>query len=737
MTFGLNTLMLVGLAGLAIPILIHLLNRRRYDVVHWGAMQFLQISETTRKRLLIEELLLMLYRMVLIALLVLGLAAPFLISALLDPVGHHENRDVVLIFDGSDSMTFQDGDRSVHEAARAWAERFLDGLQPGDRVAVLQAKQQVIPVVGEPTHDLEHVRQALKELAPPRGTADLPLALQTAGQLLQAGQRPRRDVILLTDGQRFGWADEATKRRWKAVADQLGDDLPRVWAVNLAPNRPAEVANWSFGRLHAGRALATPRVGFDAELRVRGQTYAPPHRLRVEVDGQPVSDLTPPTADKLRDGQVPLAFIQPFTGPGSHLISLIVEADEPGQTSRDKVPGDNRQDFAVMLPLVPVLLVDGAPRQRERVQGADFLQAALLPAGGQGLARAHVVPAEAFEPALLTQPVGAEPESRPRVLVLCDVPSLTPAQQGAVEAFLNEGGGVLVTLGPRVRRDEYNRQLYRGGEGWLPAGLAEVRGDENEPVPTDDTTPDPAPHPALATFAHPALELFRRPTSAGLGKARFPRWWKVDPAAGSSAGIAARLTNGDPLLVERSVGKGRVVLCCVPLDDSWGTNLHRDVPEFPLLAHELVWYLAGVRATDYNLVPGQPIQYQPAADEAVGTMLVQPPHGEAKTVPVERWPFVYRETREPGIYRLKTPAGRTIYYVVQADTRDGDDLVPCSAPERDEVAGLVPLTYADEPAAVLAAPHQAFELWWLFLIGLIALLCGEVWLTRRMALRRV
>src|SRR5213082_2374306 len=123
MTFGLlNILMLAGLAGLAIPPLIHLLHRRRFDVVHWGAMQFLQISETTRKRLLIEELLLMLYRMGLIALLVLGLAAPYLISALRDQIGHRENRDVVLIFDGSDSMTFAEGDRSVHQAARAWAE---------------------------------------------------------------------------------------------------------------------------------------------------------------------------------------------------------------------------------------------------------------------------------------------------------------------------------------------------------------------------------------------------------------------------------------------------------------------------------------------------------------------------------------------------------------------------------------------------------------------------------------
>ena len=54
-----NLVMLFGLAALALPPLIHLLNRRRFDVVDWGAMQFLQVGETVRRRILIEELLLM------------------------------------------------------------------------------------------------------------------------------------------------------------------------------------------------------------------------------------------------------------------------------------------------------------------------------------------------------------------------------------------------------------------------------------------------------------------------------------------------------------------------------------------------------------------------------------------------------------------------------------------------------------------------------------------------------
>ena len=70
--------LLFGLIALAIPPIVHLLNRRRFDIVDWAAMQFLQISERTRKKIVLEQLLLMLLRMGLILLLVFGVASPWL-----------------------------------------------------------------------------------------------------------------------------------------------------------------------------------------------------------------------------------------------------------------------------------------------------------------------------------------------------------------------------------------------------------------------------------------------------------------------------------------------------------------------------------------------------------------------------------------------------------------------------------------------------------------------------------
>src|SRR5262245_17261720 len=185
----LNALMLAGLATVAIPLIIHLLTRRRFDIVDWAAMQFLQVSEKTRRKIFLEELLLLLLRMGLIGVFVLALAAPFMTSRYFARLGGRGNRDIVIIFDGSYSMGYSAGQPSAHDKAREWALNFLDEMAPGDSVAILQAKQQVVPVLGALNTDPNQVRTAIENLAPPRGSVDMPAAVQAASQILSSSQR--------------------------------------------------------------------------------------------------------------------------------------------------------------------------------------------------------------------------------------------------------------------------------------------------------------------------------------------------------------------------------------------------------------------------------------------------------------------------------------------------------------------------------------------------------------------
>jgi hypothetical protein len=889
MSFGfLNALMLLGLVGLAIPPIIHLLNRRRYDVVDWGAMQFLQISETTRRRLLIEELLLMLLRMGLIGLAVLALAAPFLVTPGLPTIGKRPNRDVVLVFDGSASMGYVDKDgRTPHEAAKDWARTIVGGLAPGDSVTVLLARQQVVPLVGTPSHDLAQVQEVIARLPPPGGTTDLPQAVRQGLRVLDTtSRRPQRELIVLSDGQRFGWADEETLKRWQRLSAEFHEEAaipPRIWVVNLDPDRPAHPPNWTLSPLRTVRSVV--RVGepltFQSDLVLHGQAaYQPPYGVFVEIDGRPVSladvirraapeladvlrqtaapeltdalrkaaprladvirrtttpdlsealrrrgvndladvlrsaaptladilrgagpdlaagipasapaladalrksaaplaDVLPnvevPARADLRDGRVPIAFEVAFTTPGSHLVSVIVEPDPPGTAPtaerKDRLPVDNRQDFAVeVLPPLPVLLVDGDPRPAPRSRGADLLRTALAPRMDATRDDGHAAVA-GTDPVREAAPMWARvvsiadlekdlalfdrdlegPGTRPRVVVLCDIADLKPAVERRVEQFLAGGGGVLVTLGDRASEDAY-KKLFNQGQGWLPAEPDRVViGDSGRPV---------SPH--VESFNHQALDLFRQSPTGGLGGAHFRRWWKVTAPDDSAA---ARLTNRDPLLIEKRYRSGRVLLCTVPLDRSWDSNLP-ELPAYVVLAHELVNYLANVRTTEYNVSPGQSLRYPLDPGRSSQLLTAELPGGEKKLLAIhepgasggqmarllqedQKTVVAYDDTATPGVYRVGEGVwpirGRATHYVVRPDSRDAaleSELSPCDETDWKAVGEHLPMIYVKERDPMRSALGKELyrqELWWWFLIGVVLLLCGEIWMTRRLVKKR-
>jgi hypothetical protein len=218
------------------------------------------------------------------------------------------------------------------------------------------------------------------------------------------------------------------------------------------------------------------------------------------------------------------------------------------------------------------------------------------------------------------------------------------------------------------------------------------------------------------------------------GSAYFPRHWKLETR--NEAGVpVAMLNNRMPLFVEKSFGKGRVVLSAVPLNNEWRTNL-TDLGDYVRLVHELVYYLAASRGGDVNLEARQPIVFRPSDGELPGPVTIQPPDGAARRVAVKEWPLVFDDTRETGVYKLTTDTGKVQYYVVQPDGGESD-LTPCNEEDRLAVSRLLPTTkYVFQPNDVLSSETNAeaqFDFWWLLLLLVIGLLAFEVWMTRRIA----
>ena len=741
-----NVAMLGGLAAVLIPPLVHLLSRRRRHVVDWGAMQFLQFSQRTRRRLLLEELVLMALRMGLIAFLVLALAAPYAATSWF---GKPRQRDVVLVVDGSTSMTMTDGkSKTPFAIAREEALAYLTGLNPGDRVALMLARQPPDVVVGELSQDFEYVRAKIAELPSPRANPDWPRTVAIARQLLhEQGKNVAQEIILFTDNQRFGWGDPDTLSQWERLAPQWlpGHEgmraPPRIVAVNTARHTTRGLPHYALAPLKTTRSLAWlgQTLKFSGALRVQGlKEWIAPHRLYFEVDGQSAEDIALPVSANLLSGSIPFTFSRRFSAPGAHLVSVIVEPDLPPDKRparyqvRDGLPLDNRQDLAVqVIRSMPVLLVDGDNRLSPD-SSTFFLDKALAgPLDGKlaTAASPRTVLARDWTPAMLED--GKE-HTRPRVVILADVPDLTPPQSSALEKFVAEGGGLLIVLGPRLAKDKSTYLSDQNGMGWLSTRLDKIAGDAAKPE--FSVSPD------LKRMQHPALELFQE-SARSLTQARFPRWWQVTPDA-AHATVAAVLTNGDPFLVEQPYKEGRVLVCTVPLDRSWGATFP-SLWDYPVFVHELVYYLADARSAQWNLQPGQPLRVpaQAFADEAgrpPERLLLVPPQGKPASRKVDARPWVFNNTGAVGPYRLQADQGQIQYFVVHGDGREAD-LTSCTEEDRQKVARWLPVSYGLENRSGDDSEgdrHLRQDLGWLFLVGVILLLCGEVWWTRGMVRRR-
>src|SRR5262249_46822706 len=155
-----------------------------------------------------------------------------------------------------------------------WAEAYLAELAVGDGVAVLQAKQQVVPVVAELSRDFVRVRERIAKLPPPAGGCDWPAALQAALKILATSPKAQREVVLLGDGQRHSWADEKTLLRWGLLAAELANEgagiRPRLWYANVDPSRKADLPNWALAPVRGNRPIVPVdrEVAFRSELKL-------------------------------------------------------------------------------------------------------------------------------------------------------------------------------------------------------------------------------------------------------------------------------------------------------------------------------------------------------------------------------------------------------------------------------------------------------------------------------------
>src|SRR3954469_18593411 len=278
----LNPIMLFGLAAISVPIIIHLLNRRRFQKVVWAAMRFLKLSvEQNQRRMRIEDLILLVLRCLLLALLALALARPALMSDSKDVFGQSKVT-AVIILDNSFSMGVSDGTRTRFDKGREAALQAVDSMPAGSATAVFLASDIVTGVVPEPTFDFNLARKVIREAPLSDHGTDLLPAIQKAVDTLKERLALRKEVYLITDGQAVGW------RQLPDIQMALEKARSEV-KTHIILVSEHEERNMALTDLHLASGLSPARQPLRFEVKVTnfGKEAVRDTRVSLNIDGEP------------------------------------------------------------------------------------------------------------------------------------------------------------------------------------------------------------------------------------------------------------------------------------------------------------------------------------------------------------------------------------------------------------------------------------------------------------------
>ncbi|MGH7443680.1 MAG: vWA domain-containing protein, partial [Longimicrobiales bacterium] len=462
-------------------------------------------------------------RVLALILLAAAFARPFIdrvpsASAALAPA-----RDIVLLVDRSYSMGHGERWARALDAGRA----VIDAMRPNDRAAVVFFDERA-QVVTAQTGDAAVLRAALDSArVGPRRTRYGP-ALRAAQALLDASDRPQREVVLISDFQQRGWDADAASRLDEGVA------------LTTLPVADDEAAN----TLIAGVTLAREQFENRERVRVTARiahraTAARTGQITLEVDGNIVQ--TMPFEVEAGD-VVDVTFPSLTLGAGAQRGIVRLAADA--------LPADDVHHLILSAARpIRVLLIDG---RGTAAPSSLFLRRAL-----------GVGESPAFRIATSTMPTAAELAASD-VVLLNGAPWPAGAAGERLSAFVEQGGGVLTVL---------------GATGTLPDAIARVRA----PV---DRVAGGGGAIGYVEYAHPALELFREPRNGDLGSASHYRYRATEPAPDTR--VLARFDDGVPALLEARRGRGRVLVATSTLDTYW-SDLPLQ-PVFVPLLHRLVAY---------------------------------------------------------------------------------------------------------------------------------------------------
>ena len=720
----LNPWLLAGIAGIASPIIIHLLAKKQIKRVVWAAMKFLRITvERNQRKLNIEDIILLILRCLVVALLALALARPALRESNFTIFGGDET--AIVLLDNSGSMATSDGAQTRFEKAQKAAEQVLDSLPGGSSVAVWLVSDQVKDSIPEPTHDLALARKMIRDAKRSDQATEWQPALRRAIDVLKRQASVHKHIYAVTDGQAAGWKGAAeTRNLLESVKKEV---RVRMVLVNEGEERNMAVTNI---RLASALAPVNQPLRFEVSVSNFGPEEARNVAVSLAVDDEPAADEQ--TFDVVPNGGEPkaLSMFATFREPGFHTVTA--------RLHDDRCTFDDHRTFALrVIDEVNVLLVDGDPGVEPRDSEVFYLRNALTPVPLEMRDRYYIK----------TRTVsGAELDSVSlkdyEAVVLANVVDLSGPALTSLENFVRIGGGLIVFPGSRLSATFYNDRMH-SERAMLPAAFGAIRGEA-----VDETKAErPQTFFRLQTkdYAHRIVEPWKDPQSGTLGTAQFYRVYTLVPPKKSDVpgdvgppAVVLSYADGEPAVMERAFGFGRVVQFSSTADAGWSDLPVR--PVFLPLMHRTLGHLLARQEERLNVRTGSPFTYAVAADMAGKDVAIVEPGGKkegarGKAIELKNnIPLIeYADTFTGGAYEARFGDEGKLRFAAYADPAESDlhEMPGADATTLAEFVQMIRWTPSMDLRNQLQHERTGTELWLAIALAVLLLAIAETVLGNR------
>ena len=615
--------LLAGALLVGLPIVLHLAMRRRPQRLIFPALRFVQNRRAANQtRLRLRHLLLLLLRCGIIVLLALALARPTIRGS-----GRLGGQDApiaaAVVINNSPRMEYRQKNRTRLQQAQEIVDWLLGELPVDTPVAV------VAPGDRYQGFSADRGAAQLKTARLTTSTVTVPLdrAIADALDLLEQKKEDYRgEVFVVTDMAQVDWKPKALD----AFAQQL-ERLPEV-SVYIIDVGAEEPTNIGIGQLQLSDDLLTEGTSLDIEARLVPTlpqvaiSAQSPRRVALYLENHAKKE------DQKR---------------GEKLVELAGSSDQAVHFSLDDLPLGTHQGY-VRIDGNDPLTIDNmryftvevrAPRKvliaAENPESAVFLREALAP---QDLSLRFECDVQ------LVENLKEFPMENYEAICLLDPKELNSGVWESLADFVQQGGGLGLFLGRNTRRDRLAEsvppQLLAGSLRWTSRNETFLR-----PV----------------SFDHPVLNPLADYTQS-IPWSLFPvfKYWEFGKLA-DNAHVICSFANGDPAVVERKVGKGRVLTMTTPISDvayrdPW--NLLPTGPDpwpFIVLIGGMADYLSGAHDDLLNYQAGQNVVMHLAEPQPAHNCVLRLPTGESlrQSLALTSNDALITTTSELGNYRLQ------------------------------------------------------------------------------------